>query len=156
MQITARNAIETDLPELARLYEGLAVEQSALRPLWRESEGVADPAKETLAGLIHSESVTVGTIDEAILGFLISGLRILVDGEERVGVIRYIYTDPGARGVGLADEMFKHAVAKLRASGVERFDAIVSPGHREAKNFYEAHGFSARSIVMHSSDPVAE
>ena len=156
MEITARDATDTDLREIVRLYEDFAVEQSALRPLWRESEGIADPAGESIARLIDADSVTVGTIDDSILGFLISGNRSLVDGVERVGVIRYIYTEPGARGVGLADEMFGYAVAKLRTSGVELFDAIVSPGHREAKNFYEAHGFSARSIVMHSSDPMAE
>ena len=156
MEITARDATDTDLREIVRLYEDFAVEQSALRPLWRESEGIADPAGGSIARLIDADSVTVGTIDDSILGFLISGNRSLVDGVERVGVIRYIYTEPGARGVGLADEMFGYAVAKLRTSGVELFDAIVSPGHREAKNFYEAHGFSARSIVMHSSDPMAE
>jgi hypothetical protein len=32
---------------------------------------------------------------------------------------------------------------------VDRFDAAVPPGHREAKNFFEQHGFSARSITMH-------
>ena len=156
MEITARDATDADLPEIVRLYEDFAVEQSALRPLWRESEGIADPADESIARLIDADSVTVGTIDDSILGFLISGERSLVDGVDRVGVIRYIYTEPEARGVGLADEMFRYAVARLRAGGVELFDAIVSPGHREAKNFYEAHGFSARSIVMHSSDPIAE
>jgi hypothetical protein len=50
--------------------------------------------------------------------------------------------------------MFGHGVAKLEADGIEAFDAVVSPGHREAKNFYEAHGFSARRITMHSHDPV--
>ncbi len=156
MQITARDANDADLSEIVRLYEDFAMEQSSLRPLWRESEGVADPAGESIASLIDAGSVTVGTIDDSILGFLISGQRTLIDGEDRVGVIRYIYTEPGARGVGLADEMFGYAVGKLLTSGVELFDAIVSPGHREAKNFYEAHGFSARSIVMHSSDPVSE
>ena len=92
-------------------------------------------AGESVARLIDADSVTVGTIDDSILGFLISGQRSLVDGVDRVGVIRYIYTEPEARGVGLADEMFGYAVAKLRAGGVELFDAIVSPGHREAKNF---------------------
>ena len=156
MHITARDATEADLGQIIALYEDLAEEQSALRPLWRESEGVTRPANESLAKLVADDSVTVGEIDDAILGFLIAGLRTLVDGEERIGVIRYIFTEPEARGVGLADEMFKHAVTKLRAHGVEAFDAIVSPGHREAKNFYEAHGFSARSIVMHSSDPASE
>lgn len=156
MQITARDATERDLDALTELYEQLADEQSALRPLWREAEGVADPARDGLATLISEGAVTVGAIDGVILGLLVSAERTLVDGEARVGVIRYVYTEPEARGVGVANAMFNHVVAKLQANGVEAFDAIVSPGHREAKNFYEAHGFSARSIVMHSSDPVVE
>lgn len=156
MQIAARDATEGDLAALIDLYEALAVEQSSLRPLWREAEGVADPAAEELSRLVAEGAVTVGTIDDVILGFLVSGERTLVDGTERVGVIRYVYTDPAARGVGVADSMFNHAVAKLQASGIAAFDAIVSPGHREAKNFYEAHGFSARSIIMHSEDPAVD
>lgn len=156
MQITARDATEADLSQIERLYSNFAEEQAALRPLWHESEGLADPVEEALAKLIASGAVTVGSIDDIVLGFLVGEERTLVDGEERVGVIRYIYTDPGARGVGLADEVFKHAVAKLREAGVEAFDAAVSPGHREAKNFYESHGFSARRITMHSHDPVVD
>lgn len=156
MQVAARGATERDLTAVSTLYEALAAEQSALRPLWREAEGVADPAAASLAALIDAGAVTVGTIDDVVLGFLVSDERTLVDGAGRVGVIRYVYTDPEARGVGVADAMFNHAVAGLKDRGIEAFDAIVSPGHREAKNFYEAHGFSARSIVMHSGDPVAE
>lgn len=156
MQITARDATEADLSTIERHYDDFAAEQAALRPLWHESEGLAEPIDESLAKLVASGAVTVGSIDDTVLGFLLAEERTLVDGEERVGVIRYIYTDPEARGVGVADQMFRHAVGKLRAEGIEAFDATVSPGHREAKNFYEAHGFSARRITMHSHDPVTE
>ena len=40
----------------------------------------------------------------------------------------------------------------FRASGHTLFDAHVLPGHRLAKNFFEAGGFSARSIIMHHDD----
>jgi len=40
----------------------------------------------------------------------------------------------------------------LRERGISKFDAHVLPGHRLAKNFFEAGGFSARSIVMHHDD----
>lgn len=156
MQIAARNATERDLAAVVGLYGALATEQSSLRPLWREAEGVADPVESALRQLIADGAVTVGTIDDVALGFLVAGERTLVDGDGRVGVIRYIYTDPAARGVGVADAMFRRAVARLRADGIEVFDAVVSPGHREAKNFYEAHGFSARSITMHSDDPAVD
>jgi hypothetical protein len=39
-----------------------------------------------------------------------------------------------------------------RALGIRLFDARVLPGHRLAKNFFEAGGFSARLIIMHHVD----
>jgi len=48
------------------------------------------------------------------------------------------------------------AMASMRAEGLRLFDARVSPGHRAAKNFFEAHGFSARLIVMHHADGIEE
>ncbi len=156
MQITARDATEADLADIERLYTRFAEEQAALRPLWHESEGLPDPVAGAIASLVVSNAITVGTIDGLLVGFFVGEERTLVDGEQRVGVIRYIFTEPEARGVGLADEMFKHGIAKLAERGIEAFDATVSPGHREAKNFYEAHGFSARSITMHSEQPAAD
>lgn len=154
MQITAGDATEADLSRIVRLFSDFAAEQAALRPLWNESEGLPDPVAAAIAGLIDTGAVTVGAIDGVVMGFLVAEERTLVDARERVGMIRYLYTDPEARGVGVADEMFTHGVTKLRNEGIEAFDAVVSPGHREAKNFYEAHGFSARRITMHSHDPV--
>jgi ribosomal protein S18 acetylase RimI-like enzyme len=156
MRIKARDATESDLTEIIRLYGSFADEQAALRPLWHEAHGLPEPIDESFAKLIAADAVTVGSIGDLIVGFLVGEDQTLVDGEERVGVIRYLYTAPDARGVGVADEMFKHGVSKLKDEGIKAFDAPVSPGHREAKNFYEAHGFSARSITMHSHDPVVE
>ena len=156
MQITARDAAEADLADIERLYTAFAAEQAALRPLWHESEGLPSPVAGAIAALVASSAITVGTIDGQLVGFFVGDERTLVDGEQRVGVVRYIFTEPEARGVGLADEMFKHGIGKLADRGIEAFDATVSPGHREAKNFYEAHGFSARSITMHSNQPVAD
>lgn len=156
MQITARDATEDDLTRIAGLYTTFADEQAALRPLWHEAEGLGTAVEAALGGLISEGAVTVGAIGPALVGFLITGERALVDGDERVGLIRYIYTEPDARGVGVADEMFKHGLGMLKDRGISAFDATVSPGHREAKNFYEAHGFSARRITMHSGDPVVE
>jgi ribosomal protein S18 acetylase RimI-like enzyme len=63
-----------------------------------------------------------------------------------------VYVTEAARGVGVGEAMLEAALAALRARGVRRFDAIVSPGHRLAKNFFEAAGFSARRITMHHDD----
>jgi hypothetical protein len=48
--------------------------------------------------------------------------------------------------------MREEALSILRGRGITKFDAHVLPGHRLAKNFFEAGGFSARSIIMHHDD----
>jgi hypothetical protein len=40
----------------------------------------------------------------------------------------------------------------FRSTGHRWFDAHVLPGHRLAKNFFEAGGFSARFIIMNHED----
>ena len=60
--------------------------------------------------------------------------------------------DPEARTVGVGETMLEGALAALRRRGIRRFDAIVSPGHRLAKNFFESAGFSARRITMYHRD----
>ena len=85
------------------------------------------------------------------LGFALAtldGMLPQAEGDEVV-TIRFIYTDPEARGVGIGHEMAQDIIDHHTANGIEFFDARVSPGHRNAKNFFEAHGFSARLIVMH-------
>ena len=57
-----------------------------------------------------------------------------------------------ARGVGVGEAMMSWILHEMRARGHHLFDAKVSPGHRHAKNFFESHGFAARSITMHHDD----
>ncbi|MGD2102389.1 MAG: hypothetical protein PVG83_09125, partial [Acidimicrobiia bacterium] len=73
-------------------------------------------------------------------------------GEDRIGAIRLIYVDHEAREVAVGEMMRDLVMALLRKRGITKFDAHVLPGHRLAKNFFEAGGFSARSIVMHHDD----
>ena len=123
MLIGARPGTEADLADFARLYRGLEAEMAALRPIW----ALAD-------GLRHIDPL----LPQA--------------GGERIGVIDLLFTEPEARGVGVGEAMLTHGLASLRAAGIKRFDVSVLPGHRQAKNFFEAAGFKARSIIMHHED----
>jgi ribosomal protein S18 acetylase RimI-like enzyme len=60
-----------------------------------------------------------------------------------------VFTEEAARGVGVGEAMRDAVMDDFAARGFRLFDAHVLPGHRLAKNFFEAGGFSARSIVMH-------
>lgn len=152
MEIAARRATPSDGAVLVSLYVELEAEQAALRPLWPETQGLEEPSAASMAGLIGSSAavVVVGTIDGIPLGFLVATVEGMLDrgGGRRIGVVRYIFTTDAARGVGIGQAMFDLAVDELRGREIEIFDAVVSPGHRLAKNFFESQGFRARLIVM--------
>ncbi len=160
MNVTSRPATNDDLDELTRMYRLLEAEQAALRPLWPVADGLDEPILDSFCEILDdAESVLlVGTIDDIPVGFLWARPEDLLTqaNGERVGVIRLIFTEEPARGVGIGDAMASSALDRLRGLGLRYFDARVSPGHRLAKNFFEANGFKARLIFMHRDDEVAD
>ncbi|MEN8113828.1 MAG: GNAT family N-acetyltransferase [Actinomycetota bacterium] len=156
MSVSARSAEVGDLAQLARMYEALEGEQSAIREIWPDADGLIRPIDATLLALLDASDaeVVIGEIDDVPVGFLVTEEAPLVAPRqaERIGSIRYIFTDHEARGVGVAAAMLAFAHDEMRRSGIRLFDARVSPGHRLAKNFFESHGFKARSITMHRTE----
>ena len=127
-----------------------------LHAMWPIADGFAEPIAESFSSAIgdaHAR-VLLGCIDEVPLGFIYARSESLLPqaGGRMVASIRLVYTDPEARGVGIGEVMRDTVVDHFRARGHRLFDAHVLPGHRLAKNFFEAGGFSARSIVMHHDD----
>ena len=156
MEVTARPARVGDLDELVRLYRLLEEEMVALKGMWRLADGLPEPLEEALRAALSDPDnlVYVGAIDGVPVGFALARSEPLLAqaGGERVGVIRLVFTEMEARGVGVAEVLRDAVVDALRRTGHSRFDAHVLPGHRLAKNFFEAGGFAARSIVMHHDD----
>ncbi len=156
MDVSAWPASADDLDVLVRLYRDMEAEQVALKAMWRLADGLPEPAEAALKDAIADPGtdVLLGGIDGVPLGFCVAGTAGLLpqaDGEE-VGEIRLIFTEPEARGVGIAAALLAEALDLLRGRGVSRFDVRVLPGHRHAKNFFEAAGFAARRITMHRND----
>lgn len=156
MDVTARAATIDDTPDLIRLYCLLEEEMIPLEGSWPLAAGLPEPIADAFTGALATPGTTVliGTIDRAPLGFLIGTREPLVPqgGGALVGSIRYIFTEQAAREVGVAEAMVTAYLGKERAAGIRLFDAHVTPGHRSAKSFFEAKGFSTRSIVMHHAD----
>lgn len=156
MRITARRAGSDDLAALETLYRSLEEEMEGLHTMWTVADGLDEPVRESLADALEEPDtiVLLGEIDGYPLGFLMARVeRLLAQADgELVGAIRLIFVDEEAREVALGEEMREAAIAILRERGVTKFDAHVLPGHRLAKNFFEAGGFSARSIIMHHDD----
>lgn len=150
--VTARPATRNDVPELGRLYGALTEEMTALSSLWPLADGVADPVDEALSAMVtNPENVAfVGEIDGVPVGFLVARIEPMLPQAEggKIGAIRLIFVDHEAREVGVGEAMLSAAMEVLAARGVSVFDAHVLPGHRLVKNFFEAGGFKARSIVM--------
>ena len=71
---------------------------------------------------------------------------------EQIGVIHLIYVSEPARAVGVGEAMLDGVMGWFETRDLKRFDAIVSPGHRLAKNFFESAGFKARRITMYRHD----
>jgi GNAT superfamily N-acetyltransferase len=144
------------MPELVRLYRLLEAEMEGLRGMWREADGLPEPIKEAFQAAIDDEETRLylGLADGVSFGFILAHPQDLLpqaDGE-RVVTVKLVFTEEEARGVGIGEAMRDRVMADYREIGFRLFDAHVLPGHRLAKNFFEAGGFSARFIIMHHAD----
>ena len=148
----ARAATSADLPRVAALAHGFRAELRGERggPLWAAREARPEPLESALASLLGTGDATVlaGTLDEHVVGYAVVEIEGLRDGS-RLGVIGELYVEPGARGVGVGEALVEACVAFCLAAGCSGVDAAALPGHREAKNFFERAGFTARLLVMH-------
>lgn len=156
MDINVRPAVNGDIFRLVSLYGTLESEQVVRKPIWAMTDGLDERFDLSLFHAIENPEsfVFVGEIEGVIVGFLWATTERMLEraGGAMMGRIRLIYTEPEARGVGVGHEMLESALTEFRTRGISHFDAPVGPGQREAKNFFEGHGFAARSIIMHSAD----
>jgi ribosomal protein S18 acetylase RimI-like enzyme len=154
----ARPATSADLDTLVSLAQALRAELRDVRggALWETREAHAEPLADVLRVLLDRDSalVVVGTIDESIVGYGIAELELLRDGTW-LGVITELYVEPGARAVGVGEAIAGRLVSFCSEAGCAGIDATALPGQREAKNFFERSGFTARALIMHHKLPPA-
>ena len=148
----ARAADPHDLPVLIELARALRAEMIDQRggALWATREARPEPLEETLPGLFERDdaSIIVGTIDGTIVGFGTVEIETLRDGS-RLGVIGDLFVEREARAVGVGESIADLIVEFCAAAGCIGIDAYALPGARDAKNFFERSGFTARALVMH-------
>jgi ribosomal protein S18 acetylase RimI-like enzyme len=156
VEVSCRLATRADIPRLVDLYDPARQEQTDLGEAWAIAEGLPEPIADAFASLMEDESsfVAVGLIDALVFGFIWARAEPLLPQAEGelIGVIRLVYVAEPARTVGVGEAMLDAALSAMRGRGLRRFDAVVSPGHRLAKNFFESAGFSARRITMYHRD----
>jgi GNAT superfamily N-acetyltransferase len=96
------------------------------------------------ASLVGDEHrpVWVATVDGVAAGFLAAEVR------DHVLRVRQVFVHPGARDLGLGDDLLAAAVEAARTAGCRRLEGVALPGDRLTKNLYERAGITARAIVV--------
>ena len=151
---SARPATADDLPAIVALATDLRTHLSAERggPLWSTHDALAPPSVHQLAErLANPELATiVGTLDGHVLAYGLAHLEPLARGNGLLGVIDELYVAEPARAVGLGETLLGALVSWCTDAHCVGIDATALPGDRQAKNFFEAAGFKARRLVMHT------
>jgi GNAT superfamily N-acetyltransferase len=149
---SARPATTSDVPALVEFARSLRDEWRGMRggALWAVREAAHEPLADAFGALLAREDacIVVGTIDGVVVGYGTAEVELLRDGT-RLGIISELFVEQGARAVGVGEAVADELVAFCRNQNCLGVDARALPGHREAKNFFERAGFTARALIMH-------
>lgn len=139
---------------MAALAAELRASTAAQRggPLWAVHEALPAPTVDELAARIGDPTLAtiVGTLDDVVLAYGLAHLTTVRDDRTLAVIDELLVTEP-ARAVGLGEAVLAALVAWAADHSALGVDATALPGDRLAKNFFEAAGFTARRLVMHSS-----
>ena len=149
-----RPATSDDLDRLAELVAA-AIEELRLGrggEVWARHLARRAPYEPELRAQIADAGVLVlaGTVDDLVMGYGVAITEVLADGG-RLGVVTDLYTEPGARELGIGEAMMEALVDWCRDQGCFGVDSLALPGDRHTKNFFESFGLVARAIVVHRS-----
>jgi ribosomal protein S18 acetylase RimI-like enzyme len=148
----ARVATQADIARVCDLARELRVAllQERGGALWETREARPEPLEPAFAALLERDDATVlvGTLEEHVVGYGVAEIEVLRDGS-RLGVISEIYVQAEARAVGIGEVLVERLVVHCVDAGCLGVDASALPGDRQAKNFFERAGFTARILTMH-------
>lgn len=151
-----RPATDADVPRLAELAAMAVAEQREVRggEVWARHRGRVAPLEPQLEAEIRSPEhhVVVGTLDDLPFAYGVARIEVLRDAG-LLGVVDDLYTEPGARGLGLGEAMMDALVAWCTERGCFGIDSMALPGDRSTKNFFESFGLVARGLIVHRSLP---
>ena len=148
----ARPATADDLATVVELARALRGELGEFRggALWVLREAAPEPLEPFFRELLDRADamLCVGTVGDVVVAYGTAELETLRDGN-RLGVIAELFVEREARAVGVGEAIADQLVAFCEDAGCIGIDATALPGHREAKNFFERAGFTARKLTMH-------
>jgi ribosomal protein S18 acetylase RimI-like enzyme len=130
-----RPATADDLPLVRELWHAFSAEIPD-EP-WRE-----DDLAEDLAQLEHAIR------DEIVLLAGEDGLAVAQRRGERLGFLDIVYVRPEARRSGLAAQLVREVVARLRERGVEMLELEVLASNAEARAIYDRWGLKPVELTL--------
>jgi GNAT superfamily N-acetyltransferase len=136
-----RPATADDLPLVRELWQAFNAEIPD-EP-WRE-----DDLAEDLAWLEHAIR------DEIVLLAGEDGLAVAQRKGEQLGFLDVVYVRPEARRSGLAAQLVREVVARMREGGVEMLELEVLASNAEARAIYDRWGFKPVELTLGA--PLAE
>ncbi len=149
----ARPAHPDDIEHVVKLAEQLRDELVPMRggELWAATLAASEPLADHYAAAAAGpdSALVVGTIDDVVVGYGTARIDVLRDGT-RLAVIAEVFVEVEARAVGVGEALLDALCTWCDAQRCDGIDAVALPGHRAAKNFFEAHGFTARLLTMHA------
>lgn len=152
MDVTARIARSDDTSAIAQLAREAIAELTPLRggDIWSRLHARIEPLEPSIKADIDDAEMLVlaGSIDDAILGYAVAGIRVLHDGE-LIADLTDLYVTPEARGVSIGENLMNATLTWAREQGCVGIDSVALPGDRETKNFFESSGLKARSLTVH-------
>jgi GNAT superfamily N-acetyltransferase len=147
----ARRAAASELDQIAELVRHCIAELQPQRggTMWSVTAARTEPIEERLKLEFADEAkfVVVGDYEGSIVGYAVCELVLASDGRSFARVSD-LFTLEGARHVGVGEAMMDACIEWARAHGAFAIDAAVLPGTRDAKNFFEGFGLTARLLTV--------
>lgn len=130
-----RQATSDDLPRVRELWTEFEAEIP--EPAWHDDELEQD--LEWLAEVVEKETVLLaGDV----------GLAVALMKGSRVGFLEMLYVRPQARGTGLARDLTRGVVSRLRERGAEVVELEVLASNAHARALYERWGFETSELTL--------
>jgi GNAT superfamily N-acetyltransferase len=135
--VTIREAAESDLPEILRLYREAGIDGGR--------SFTPDEAREHFAVFRHYPfyKLFVAEADGAIAGtYGLAILDNLAKRGARAGVVEDVAVDPAQQGRGIGKAMMAHAREQCRSTGCYKMTLSSGLPREGAHRFYDALGFA--------------